>query len=244
MSAVVLDFSGVRFGYDGANVLDGIDLSVKRGTMVALMGPSGCGKSTSIAIAAGLIDQAAGTVQRASGRTGVMFQDPLLLPWRTARDNVGFALKPDGLKRKDRRERAQALLQSVGLVGDDIGKYPRQLSGGMRRRVALARALVITPDLLLLDEPFSGLDVALSREMLALVRSRVDTEGLSALVVTHDVREAARFAERVYVMSPVPARIVAVRDFGKAAGQRSESDVEAGARAILDDLAAVSGGGL
>ena len=209
MSDAALAFENVRFAYNGVPVLDGIDLTVATGAVTALMGPSGCGKSTLIAIAAGLLEPASGQVRHAHGRAAVMFQDPLLLPWRTTLANVAFALKADRLDASERRERARAVLATLGLTGEDIRKYPRQLSGGMRQRVALARALVVEPDLLLLDEPFSGLDVDLARQMLALVRTVVDQRGVSALVVTHDLGEAAGFAEQVFQLSPCPARVVA-----------------------------------
>jgi NitT/TauT family transport system ATP-binding protein len=236
MTGAVLAFEQVRFAYNGVPVLDGIDLSVATGTVTALMGPSGCGKSTLMAIAAGLLEPASGHVRRASRRTAVMFQDPLLLPWRTVLANVAFALKADRLKATERRERAMSVLATVGLTGDDIRKYPHQLSGGMRRRVALARALVVAPDLLLLDEPFSGLDVDLARQMLALVRAVIDQRGVSALVVTHDTHEAARFADQVFALSPAPARVLAVRTLNRRYETRSDMEIEASSNAIRADL--------
>ena len=212
MTDLALAFRDIRFAYNGVPVLDGIDFVVPAGTVTALMGPSGCGKSTLIAVAAGLLQPKSGSVERSRGRIAVMFQDPLLLPWRTARSNVAFALKADRVDAAERRERASAVLSMVGLEGEDLHKYPRQLSGGMRQRVALARALVVEPDILLLDEPFSGLDADLARQALALVRRVVDERGVSALVVTHDERKAAEFAEQVVQLSSSPARVTAVKD--------------------------------
>ncbi len=240
MTDAALAFADVRFAYNGAPVLDGVDLMVAPGTVTALMGPSGCGKSTSIALAAGLLQPTSGDVRRTCRRPAIVFQDPLLLPWRTALANVAFALKADRIDASERRQRARAVLATVGLAGDDIGKYPRQLSGGMRQRVALARALVVEPDLLLLDEPFSGLDIGLARQVLALVRTVVDRRGVSALVVTHDAHEAARFAERVVVLSPAPARVVAVRTLTGRCETRSEREIAASSEAILADLRRVA----
>ena len=233
MTRPVLTFSGVRFSYHGAEVLDGIDLAIPSGEVTALMGPSGCGKSTLVSIAAGLLEPTSGLVHRSYQRAAVMFQDPLLLPWRTARDNVGFVLKADRLDASERRERAEAMLATVGLAREDFDKFPRQLSGGMRQRVALARALVVDPDLLLLDEPFTGLDVGLARHMLSLVRKLVTEKQVAALVVTHDPHQAARFAERVYLLSARPARLLSSRELAPAKG------VEAEVEAILSDLVAV-----
>ena len=238
MSTPVLTFKDIGFAYDGTPVLAGVNLTAAKGEVTAMMGPSGCGKSTLIGIAAGLIAPQGGTIVRDHARASIMFQDPLLLPWRTALNNVAFALKSERLASGERRDRARAMLAEVGLTGDDVHKYPRQLSGGMRQRVALARALVVRPDLVLLDEPFSGLDAALSEQMLALVRAIVERNGVSALVVTHDAREAARFAERVYVLSSGPARVVSYRRLDGRTSGAAETHIEADAQAILADIAA------
>ncbi len=240
MSDAALVFEDVRFAYNGTPVLDGIDLTVATGAVTVLMGPSGCGKSTLIAIAAGLLDPVSGRVRHGHSRAAIMFQDPLLLPWRTALNNVAFALKADRSDAGERRERARAGLATVGLSGDDLHKFPRQLSGGMRQRVALARALVVEPDLLLLDEPFSGLDIGLARQMLALVRAVIDKRGVSALVVTHDTHEAARFADQVFTLSPAPARVLAMRALNGRSETRSEADIEIDSEAIRADLRRVS----
>ncbi len=236
MTRTAIAFENLSFSFADKVVLERIDLTVPAGEVTALMGPSGCGKSTLVALAAGLLAPGSGRITGERGRIGVLFQDPLLLPWRTALANVGFALKADGVGTAERHDRARAALATVGLSGDDINKYPRQLSGGMRRRVALARALVIAPDLLLLDEPLSGLDVSLARQMLALVRSTVETRGVSALVVTHDAREAARFAERVYMLSACPAQVVGFRELHGRPGARTEIEIEDATEAILGDL--------
>ena len=207
-----LSIDGVRFSYGDAPVLAGIDLAVPEGGITVLMGPSGCGKSTLLAIVAGLLEPDAGRVERRFERAAIMFQDPLLLPWRTALANVAFALKADRVPAAERRRRAGEMLSSVGLVEADMEKYPRQLSGGMRQRVALARALVTDPDFLILDEPFSSLDGDLARQMHSLVRGILAARGVTALVVTHDAAEAARISVRIATLSPAPARVAGVED--------------------------------
>lgn len=199
MSGPLLQFRAVRFGYQ-APVLRGIDLDVEAGSITAVMGPSGSGKSTLLALAAGLIIPDAGEVHRRSTRLGMVFQDPALLPWRSALDNVAFPLIALGQHTRERRERAWAMLANVGLSGDDAGKYPRQLSGGMRQRVALARALVIEPDLLLCDEPFSALDALVRTELWRIVRDIHARSGLTMLIVTHDVPEAMQ-CDRLAILS-------------------------------------------
>jgi len=199
MSGPLLQFRGVRFGYQ-APVLRGIDLDVEAGSITAVMGPSGSGKSTLLALAAGIITPDAGEVHRRSTRLGMVFQDPALLPWRSALDNVAFPLIALGQHKRERRERARAMLANVGLSGDDAGKYPRQLSGGMRQRVALARALVIEPDLLLCDEPFSALDALVRAELWRIVRDIHARSGLTMLIVTHDGPEAMQ-CDRLAILS-------------------------------------------
>jgi NitT/TauT family transport system ATP-binding protein len=199
MSGPLLQFRAVRFGYQ-VPVLRGIDLDVEAGSITAVMGPSGSGKSTLLALAAGLIIPDAGEVHRRSTRLGMVFQDPALLPWRTALDNVAFPLIALGQHKRERRERARAMLANVGLSGDDAGKYPRQLSGGMRQRVALARALVIEPDLLLCDEPFSALDALVRAELWRIVRDIHARSGLTMLIVTHDGPEAMQ-CDRLAILS-------------------------------------------
>ena len=243
MTGEALAFTAVRFAHGAAPVLADIDFAVAKGAVTALMGPSGCGKSTLLAIAAGLLQPAAGEVRRDHRRAAIMFQDPLLLPWRRALANVAFALKADRLPAAERRRRAMAALAAVGLSGADLGKYPRQLSGGMRQRVALARALVVGPDLLLLDEPFGALDSSLARQMQALVRRHVETMGAAVLLVTHDAREAARIAERVVILSPAPARVVRVCDLPGRPGTRSEAELAAIAATLLAAQEAGEGAG-
>ncbi|SFC18591.1 ABC transporter ATP-binding protein [Tropicimonas isoalkanivorans] len=235
MTAPALAFERVHFSYGADPILDGIDLEVLAGHVTALMGPSGCGKSTLLAIGAGLLEPASGRVLRTGRRTAIVFQDPRLLPWRTALANVAFALKADRLASAERRDRAMAALASVGLRGDDVRKYPRQLSGGMRQRVALARALVIEPDLLLLDEPFGALDRPLARQMQSLARDHVDRRRAAALVVTHDPREAADIAEHVAVLSPAPARVTSQRALPGHVASRTEAERAAAAGALTGD---------
>jgi len=203
---MILRLTGLRFAYDTAPVLDGFSLDLPQGTVTALMGPSGCGKSTALALAAGHLSPDQGSDTRHNRRLGMVFQDPALLPWRSALDNVAFALKADGLPRAARLARAQDALAQVGLTQADAARYPRELSGGQRQRVALARALVVSPDLLLCDEPFSALDAPLAARMHALIRGLV-ASGLTVLIVTHDRAEAEALADRIAVMTPAPGRI-------------------------------------
>ncbi|MBB6307603.1 ABC transporter ATP-binding protein [Xanthobacter tagetidis] len=205
----MLRLDGVCLSFGDGPVLDGIGLAVPTGRLVALIGPSGCGKTTLLGLAAGALQPQAGRVENRFARTAMVFQEPRLLPWAGALDNAAFGLKAMGLARGDRRARARDILLRLGLTLRDLAKRPGALSGGMRQRVAIARALAVEPDLLLMDEPFSALDVGLRAELQALVRAEVERAGIAVLFVTHDVAEAVRLADRIVVLSPRPARVVA-----------------------------------
>nr|WP_321461030.1 ATP-binding cassette domain-containing protein [uncultured Cohaesibacter sp.] len=224
MGDVLLEMAGVDFAYGERAVLASVDITCKRQQVLALMGPSGCGKTTLLSLAMGLLEPDCGAVVRHTGRVAAMFQDPLLLPWRNARDNVAFALKGQEMSRRAREEKALAMLAAVGLPQDCHQQFPHQLSGGMRQRVSLARALVGEPELLLLDEPFHALDHALVGQMLTLLEARVRTRGMGILMVTHDARDAAILADRTMVLSSSPARIMASFDRAEEeAGQEARS---------------------
>ena len=193
--------------------LDPIDLVVPRGEFLAIVGPSGCGKSTLLRLIAGLLAPTAGEVRvdgvpvtRPQTRVGIVFQSPVLLEWRTVLDNVLLQLELRGEDPRPHRERALALLESVGLA-EFWDRYPRELSGGMRQRASIVRALIHDPPLLLMDEPFGALD-ALTREQM-----RVDLEALwlatrkTVVFITHSIDEAVLLADRVIVMSARPGRI-------------------------------------
>ncbi len=217
--ARAIRLAGLQFAFpvDGRTipVLGGIDLEVERRSVIALVGPNGCGKSTLLRVIAGLLPAAGGTVEvegrPVSGpdsRVGLVFQEPRLLPWRTAVANVAFPLEVAGLDRAAREARARDLLGLVGLR-DWAGARPGELSGGMRQRLAIARALALEPSVLLLDEPFSALD-ALTRERFNVELLRLwERIGSTIVLVTHSIPEAVFLADRVVVLSPRPAAVAA-----------------------------------
>jgi NitT/TauT family transport system ATP-binding protein len=208
---------------DGRTVqaLEGVSLDIRRGTTVAFVGPSGCGKSTLLKLIAGLLPATRGHVV-VDGRAvvgplknvGMAFQNPVLLPWRTVLDNLLLPLEilrenrdPRTPERAAWRDRARMLLQAVGLDGAE-SRQPRELSGGMRQRVSLCRALIHEPALLLLDEPFAALDAFTREEMWELHQALGLDRAFTGVLITHDLREAMFLAETIYVMATNPGRIV------------------------------------
>jgi NitT/TauT family transport system ATP-binding protein len=209
----------VRFPARGGvavQALDGFSLAVERGEVVALIGPNGCGKSTFLRVAAGLLRPENGSVslddQPIEGpdpRVGLVFQEPRLLPWRSVAGNVTYPLELAGWPRERREERLATLLDLVGLSGSTTAR-PSQLSGGMRQRAAIARALALEPEVLLLDEPFSALD-ALTRERFNLELLELwERTATTIVIVTHSIPEAILLADRVVVMTPRPGRVAAI----------------------------------
>ncbi len=224
-----------RFGA-APNVLEEVSLEVQDGEFLCLLGASGCGKSTLLSLVAGLDQPTSGSVQVAGGAPALMFQEPALFPWLTARENVELALRLRGVGKRERRDRAQELLTLVRLA--DAGhKRVHELSGGMRQRVAMARALAQDSSVLLMDEPFAALD-AITRDVLheELIHLR-SSQKLTVVFVTHNVREAVRLGDRVVLLSSRPGRVV--QEYAVSIGQprRIESpEVAALSLEITDDL--------
>ncbi|MBS7804931.1 ABC transporter ATP-binding protein [Rhizobiales bacterium TNE-4] len=209
----LLRLIGTGKSFAGRVVLRDVSFSLQQGEILSLIGPSGCGKTTILRMIAGLTEPDTGTIIRADalhaqGRIGYVFQDPTLMPWASAEANVALPLILQGKHRKEARLRAHAMLGKLGL-GDFTRAAPHELSGGMRMRVALARALITDPALILMDEPFAALDemtrYALNDEMLQLVRAH----GTSLLFVTHSVAEATYLSDRVAVLSHRPGHVMA-----------------------------------
>jgi NitT/TauT family transport system ATP-binding protein len=195
--------------------LDGLSLDVAGGEIVALIGPNGCGKSTFLRVAAGLLTPERGQVTlddrpitKPDDRIGLVFQEPRLLPWRSVARNITYPLELAGWPAGRRATRLAELLRAVGL-DEAAGLRPVQMSGGMRQRAAIARALALAPDVLLLDEPFSSLD-ALTRERFNLDLLRLqEATGTTIVIVTHSIPEAILVADRVLVLTPRPGRVAA-----------------------------------
>ena len=208
-TAISLQDVSKAFGHGAGAVvaLDGVGLNVQRGEFVCVVGASGCGKSTLLNLIAGLDRPTIGQVAT-EGHAALMFQDAALFPWLTVRDNVALPMRLAGKGRGERRTRAETLLDTVHLTGQGA-RRPHELSGGMRQRVALARALAQDADILLMDEPFGALD-AMTRDLLHDELERLwGATGLTVVFVTHNVREAARLADRIVLLTSRPGRVAA-----------------------------------
>jgi NitT/TauT family transport system ATP-binding protein len=211
--AVSINIEGVWKQFSsGVKALDSIDFAIAGGEFISIVGPSGCGKSTLLRIVAGLIAPTSGICRRAGNATAAfVFQEAALLPWRTVARNAELLMELEGYAVTERRARAKEALELVGISGFEKS-YPHQLSGGMRMRLSLARAIALRPDLMLLDEPLAAVD-ELTREVLQEELSSLwQMAGFTALLVTHNVHEAVYLSDRVVVMSPRPGRILKVID--------------------------------
>lgn len=214
-----VELKGVTQRFGAELVLSEVNLSVARGEFVALIGPSGCGKSTLLRLVAGLDQPASGSVlidgsgaveaaglAKEKGDVAFVFQEPALLPWRNVRANIGLPLEI--LRRKIDQDSIDRLLRDVGLSQDDGRKLPSMLSGGMKMRASLARALITEPSLLLMDEPFGALDDMLRSELADRLAALWAIRKNTVLFVTHHVAEAVRLADRILIMASRPGRIV------------------------------------
>ena len=188
------------------NVLKDISFDVHAGEFVSLVGPSGCGKSTLLRILTGLTKIKKGSAVSNAQKVAMVFQNFALLPWLTVKQNVEFGLKMEGLKKSERSKIAMEKISEVGLSGFE-NKYPKELSGGMRQRVGLARALAVSPDLLLMDEPFSSLDVITAEKLRAELLQIWSKYKMTVIMVTHLVEEAVELSDRVLVFSQRPTSL-------------------------------------
>jgi len=201
----VLDVSGLTLGYGGEPVLEDAHLNVEVGQFVSLVGPSGSGKSSLLRAIMGLQRPSSGTVALGLDRRdlGILFQDDALLPWRTARENVALGLRIRGASRREAGSDAEVWLGRLGLAGFGQ-RFPRALSGGQRKRVALAQVLALQPRLLLMDEPFASLDAIVRHRITQDLLDLVEGEKISVLLVTHDLEEALVLSDVVYLLGQGP----------------------------------------
>jgi NitT/TauT family transport system ATP-binding protein len=209
----IVTVRGISMHYGAVEALRDVDLDFPRGKLTSLLGPSGCGKTTLLKIIAGLLTPAAGTVEvdgkQVTGpgpERAFVFQDFALMPWATVLRNVGFGLELRGVARSTREAVARRHIAEVGLTGFE-DKYPHELSGGMRQRVGLARALAVDAEVLLLDEPFSAVDEQTRRKFQEDLIALRANENKTFIFVTHSIEEAVYISDRIVLLSPRPGRV-------------------------------------
>lgn len=203
-----LQVCGLSHSFGPSEILDDISFQLDQGSVVSVVGPSGGGKTTLLHLCAGLLDVEEGRIENSFDSHAFAFQDPRLLPWQTALDNIAFGLKARGIKRQQRLEQAAEIALQFGLDRKDLDKFPKDLSGGMRQRVSFARALVTQPQLLFLDEPFSALDIGLKQELQQILIEQNQAHDLSILFITHDLMEAIRLSDQILLLAGEPGQIV------------------------------------
>lgn len=199
MGDIVLNAEKLEKKFDDLSVIDGWNLKVEKGERVVLFGPSGCGKTTFLKIVAGLEEKSSGSFDIDYERIGFVFQEPRLIPWRNVKRNLSVVLEDD--------EKIVQILKKTRLEGFEF-YLPSQLSGGMKQRVNLARALLVDPDLLVLDEPFGSLDLPIKLGIMQDINSLWEAEKFTVLMVTHDVKEALYLGNRVLLLSKRPSRVL------------------------------------
>lgn len=223
------------------SVLENISLTIKKEEFVALVGPSGCGKSTLLNIVAGLMPSTSGQIYFSNVATqhspamGIVFQDTGLFPWRNVYENIAFGLEAAGLPKTEQTNIIHSYIELVGLTGFEKS-YPHQLSGGMRQRVGIARALAINPDLLLMDEPFSALDAQTRTIMQEELVSLWEKTRLSTLYVTHNIQEAVLLADRVVLLSRRPGKISGILNIDLPRQEREKQENAATIAKFVDTI--------
>jgi NitT/TauT family transport system ATP-binding protein len=215
----IIEINGLKKIYPGGvEALANIDLKIPRGELTTLLGPSGCGKTTLLKIIAGLLDETEGEVrikgERVKGpgpERAFVFQDFALMPWATVIRNVAFGLELRGVAKKERYEVARRYIDEVGLTGFDKA-YPHELSGGMRQRVGLARALAVDAEILLMDEPFASVDEQTRRKFQEDLLNLLKIEKKTVVFVTHSIEEAVYVSDQVVLLSPRPSKVMRIVD--------------------------------
>ncbi len=221
------------FGF--TEVLRDITFTLEKGEVLSIVGPSGGGKTTMLHLCAGLMDVEEGEVNNSFKSSSFAFQEPRLLPWKNVIDNIALGLLAIGISKKKSIQKSQEIAIKFGLDEEDFEKFPKDLSGGMKQRVSFARALVVKPSLLFLDEPFSALDIGLKRELQAILINMISKKEISILFITHDLMEAIRLSDEVLLLKADPGHVVKSFSYEKKQSERDDLFVYEQSALLLQD---------
>lgn len=224
----------LNFYFGFTQILKEIDFELSRGQIISIVGPSGGGKTTLLKLCGKLLDVTEGEVSNSFKSSAFAFQDPRLLPWKNSLENIMMPLHVK-MKPQELREKATALALKFGLEKNDLVKYPKDLSGGMRQRVSFARALIGEPEILFLDEPFSALDIGLKKELQSFVLEACKEQNMSVLFITHDLMEAIKLSDTILLLKSDPGEIVARYTIDTPHALRDDAFVFEKTKAFLDD---------
>lgn len=199
-----LKVDNLSFSFGFKEILKNINFKLKKGEVVSIVGPSGGGKTTLLHLCAKLLTLEEGKIRNSFKSSSFAFQEARLLPWKNVIDNIALGLRAKNIKKEKANDLAKDIALKFGLQIDDFEKFPKDLSGGMKQRVSFARALVLNPSLLFLDEPFSALDIGLKKELQSLLIEEINTNKLSILFITHDLMEAIKLSDEILVLKAEP----------------------------------------
>lgn len=234
-SGAVLQVQHLSHSFGPSEILQDISFNLEEGKVISVVGPSGGGKTTLLHLCAGFLDVEQGKVSNTFKSHAFAFQETRLLPWQTTLDNIAFGLKARGVKKQRRHQLATDIALRFGLEKKDLTKFPKDLSGGMRQRVSFARALVIEPQLLFLDEPFSALDIGLKQELQQILIQLISDRKLTVFFITHDLMEAVRLSDQIIVLDIDPGHVVHTFTLQKPQNERDDAYVYAETAKLLSN---------